>query len=382
MKYFSLRRRTKKKSGKRKSLSVSRRKRKSFRRSVSRRKSVRRKSDGMVEEEEEEDKMASWIRNNFFFEKPVEIMIKYLKLEYTNYLGIEYYKIYDEIIFNYIKDYLVLIASKFDKLTLHGGACVEYYSKGKYKTTDLDYKLYYSEDDETLKSKDDAEFSAQSYLFKFCNSINKKLLKNRKINKILENQKNDDHESIAIINVIKHFHYSISYKYTDSKVFKIYINHYDNNVGGITSIKEHDKKPIIEIKLFYRRKEVEEEAFEINLGEKIKIKMTSKEFLLSQLKQNIGECRKLFQKVVEKEESKIDELNKHINDNPNFEKKEPDYKSIIEKVIKQKKIFFKRINEPSEYISKVNNIPLYETIKYIGCGKSIDQYNSLLSEVV
>jgi len=336
----------------------------------------------MVEEEEEEDKMASWIRNNFFFEKPVEIMIKYLKLEYTNYLGIEYYKIYDEIIFNYIKDYLVLIASKFDKLTLHGGACVEYYSKGKYKTTDLDYKLYYSEDDETLKSKDDAEFSAQSYLFKFCNSINKKLLKNRKINKILENQKNDDHESIAIINVIKHFHYSISYKYTDSKVFKIYINHYDNNVGGITSIKEHDKKPIIEIKLFYRRKEVEEEAFEINLGEKIKIKMTSKEFLLSQLKQNIGECRKLFQKVVEKEESKIDELNKHINDNPNFEKKEPDYKSIIEKVIKQKKIFFKRINEPSEYISKVNNIPLYETIKYIGCGKSIDQYNSLLSEVV
>jgi hypothetical protein len=84
--------------------------------------------------------------------------------------------------------------------------------------------------------------------------------------------------------------------------------------------------------------------------------MTSKEFLLSQLKQNIGECRKLFKKVIEKDEEKkndedevIKKLNKHIDENPNFEKEEPsDYKKIIENIIERKKQnfnnFFHSIN--------------------------------------
>ena len=258
-------------------------------------------SNDLTFETKIDDKALEWckdeeyiktIRKKFFNEDNITFNDdnKAIKGGYTNPK-----KMFEYIIFNYIKDYLIYIISKIDdkfKLILYGGACVEYYSKGKYKTNDLDFKLYSR--DGIVKTIDEQVNFLKDKVLPYISLINvEEILKKPCIDlttdKVIEGWK---HSLISTKDISR-----FKYTYDDRGIIKISIS--DLHIIDINLYKDETKKI---------------EAIEVNLG-KTKIYVVPKDKLIENYNRIYNEYKHYIKNYLEEDLEIIKPVNNINFDN-------------------------------------------------------------------
>jgi hypothetical protein len=272
------------------------------------------------------------IRKTFFYEDGIKFS--------NNHFGESLIpkKLYYSIIFEFMKDYLLLIIGSIVQnqpilkdgfnVILTGGACVQYFSEGKRKTSDLDFMICSKKDIKDIKS------IIEKFLLPYLLSP----------------------EIMNIKNILKSREYSAEKEIEDFKLENLN-NFYKILIKEITKIelkcKYDDVRNIIKLDLyvngekggslidmiFYNLKDsdIKDRITKFKLNKNNTIKIINKEFLLSQMSGY-----------------------------------KSDYDTFISLTDEDKKEF------KPKYIKQVPGINLDETINFIG-NKAINQINAIKS---
>jgi hypothetical protein len=275
------------------------------------------------------EKNAINIRKTFFYEDGIKFS--------NNHFGESLIpkKLYYSIIFEFMKDYLLLIIGSIVQnqpilkdgfnVILTGGACVQYFSKGKRKTSDLDFMICSAKDIKPIIEKFFLPYLLSPEIINI-----KNILKSREYSfeeEIIPHNKSnlDNFYNILIKEITK-----IELKCTYDDVRNIIkLDLYVNGEKGGSLIDM----------IFYNLKDsdIKERITKFKLNNKNTIKIINKEFLLSQMSGY-----------------------------------KSDYDTFISLTDEDKKIF------KPKYIKQVPGINLEETINFIG-NKAINQINAIKS---
>jgi hypothetical protein len=259
------------------------------------------------------------IRQKFFNED--REMPFFTREELQDKLSSSERKIYQFIVFKYIKNYLIYVISQIDKnkkntfkLILYGGGCIEYYSKGMRKTNDLDFKMY-------PRAGNIPEQNTLDKQLMFLESFVLPYISNRTVN-LVEILNGDCEDSTRFFKswkdkLLKEYdNFRFKYIYDSSRgIVKISVN----AVNKITR-KEMDI-PIIDISMY-------KDQTKLIPSTEIKLAKSSSVFLL------------------EKETLK-DIYNSYIDE----------YVKLIADAIKEDELV---------YIKPVSGIPVIDTVKFVG----------------
>ncbi len=196
------------------------------------------------------------IRTDFFHEEIDKEENIILNLPSTIQSTSNLDKIGQFVLFNLLKEYLIYVMSHYssknseDLMILQGGACVQYYSKAKRITYDLDYKFYPKQTKKKMKLEEQLNF-LKEYLLPFFKDINlDKIIKERNIicssdttglsSLILQKIKD---------NLLKDF--KLLFFYDERGIIKVYIQYTEicRDITGEREREEMKKHSILDISL-------------------------------------------------------------------------------------------------------------------------------------
>jgi hypothetical protein len=357
------------------------------------------------------DEIIKKIRSEFFYEKDKKdekgvVIFCNDDLKNNPSYPKDYYSL---IIFNFIKPYLLFIISfilknndEFKKNNLNvilwGGACVQFFSKGKRRASDLDFKIYSNKNYDVIKEVLEKE------MFPYLLSILdiKQILRNTV--PIFNEGTHSDYQT-NIINAIKQLvdddaNIELKFEYYEerhiikfnanvlknSSSYKISLIDISLNIlkGGITlprtnTIKIDDG---VEIKIITKSEMIENLS---NYKSDYENLNKIKEYVESIMKSETSKTdnKKSIKKKMRKERIKEEDITHLFNFVEKEEEKDLTQGEIVEKMLtNDDEKHKKELNYfLPKYINKVPSINFTKTIEFLG-KKAIDQLNAIKEEAI